>query len=81
MDRFPPGSAGLTLILLPSMRFPFKALMAWSASELLGISINPNPFGLPENLSFIILTLSTSPNSANNDIKVFSVVLKDKLPM
>jgi hypothetical protein len=25
---FPPGSAGLTLILFPSIRFPFSALMA-----------------------------------------------------
>jgi hypothetical protein len=80
-DLLRPESAGLTLIWLPSMRFPFKDLIAWSASELLGISMKPNPLGLPENLSFTILTLSTSPKSANNDFKLSSVVLNDKFPM
>jgi hypothetical protein len=42
--------------------------VAWHFNE-------SNAFGLPENLSLIIFTLSISPNSTNRDFKVSSVVL------
>jgi hypothetical protein len=39
---------------------PFRALIALSASELLGISTKPYPLERPLNLFFMILTLSTA---------------------
>jgi hypothetical protein len=53
----------LTVIDRPFNSLPFKPLMAASPASFVDISTKPKPFDLPLNLSMIMLTESTWPNS------------------
>ena len=70
----------MTVTFRPFMSLPFKAWTAACASALLGISINPNPFDSPLNLSLITFAVATSPNAPNAFLRSSSVTSRDKLP-
>lgn len=75
------GSAFLTRILLPSISFPLRLLIAAFASPCLGISTKPNPLDVPVCLSSTRLQDCTAPWVSNKALSDTSVVVRAKLRM
>src|SRR5215471_5632517 len=61
LERSSLGRASFTVSALPSISFPFNALIARCASASLVISTKPNPLDRPVSRSVIRLTVSTAP--------------------
>src|SRR5271165_2697284 len=64
----------------PSSSLPFRALMALSPSESLGISTNPKPLDRPVSRSVTMLTRSTGPYASNMERTASSVAPKVRFP-